>query len=75
MSPAASSSSSPSRSPAWLTATGAPSDINPEFAALARDRLKPGGILYVGHSENFTEHRDLVDLVGKTTYRRKGDAA
>ena len=34
--------------------------------------LKPGGILYVGHSENFTEHRDLVELVGKTTYRRIG---
>ncbi|MFD0669803.1 CheR family methyltransferase [Ramlibacter sp. MAHUQ-53] len=37
--------------------------------------LKPGGILYVGHSENFTEHRDLVELVGKTTYRRIGGAA
>lgn len=36
--------------------------------------LKPGGLLYVGHSENFTEHRDLVDLVGKTTYRRLGGA-
>jgi chemotaxis protein methyltransferase CheR len=31
--------------------------------------LKPGGLLFVGHSENFTEHRDLVDLVGKTAYR------
>lgn len=37
--------------------------------------LKPGGILYVGHSENFTEHRDLLELVGKTTYRRLGGAA
>ncbi len=36
--------------------------------------LKPGGLLYVGHSENFTEHRDLVELVGKTTYRRLGAA-
>lgn len=37
--------------------------------------LKPGGMLYVGHSENFTEHRDLVELVGKTTYRRLGGTA
>lgn len=36
--------------------------------------LKPGGLLFVGHSENFTEHRDLVTLVGKTAYRRVGAA-
>ena len=34
--------------------------------------LRPGGLLFVGHSENFTEHRDLVELVGKTTYRLRG---
>jgi len=32
--------------------------------------LKPGGWLFAGHSENFTEHRDLFNLVGKTAYRR-----
>ncbi len=33
--------------------------------------LRPGGLLFVGHAENFTEHRDLVELVGKTTYRTR----
>ena len=32
--------------------------------------LKPGGLLYVGHSENFTEARDLFRLRGKTVYER-----
>ena len=32
--------------------------------------LKPGGLLYVGHSENFTEARDLFKLRGKTIYER-----
>jgi chemotaxis protein methyltransferase CheR len=32
--------------------------------------LKPGGLLYVGHSENFTEARDLFRLRGKTIYER-----
>ncbi|MDP1901774.1 MAG: CheR family methyltransferase [Rubrivivax sp.] len=32
--------------------------------------MKPGGLLYVGHSENFTESRDLFRLRGKTTYER-----
>lgn len=32
--------------------------------------LKPGGLLYVGHSENFTEARDLFRLRGKTIYQR-----
>ena len=32
--------------------------------------LKPGGLLYVGHSENFTESRDLFRLRGKTIYER-----
>ncbi|MDH4392390.1 MAG: CheR family methyltransferase [Aquabacterium sp.] len=32
--------------------------------------LRPGGLLYVGHSENFTEARDLFHLRGKTIYQR-----
>ena len=32
--------------------------------------LKPGGLLYVGHSENFSEARDLFRLRGKTIYER-----
>lgn len=32
--------------------------------------LKPGGLLFAGHAENFTEHRELFELVGKTVYRR-----
>ncbi|MBC7377544.1 MAG: methyltransferase domain-containing protein, partial [Burkholderiaceae bacterium] len=28
--------------------------------------MKPGGLLVVGHSENFSEHRDLFQLIGKT---------
>jgi chemotaxis protein methyltransferase CheR len=31
---------------------------------------KPGALLYVGHSENFTEARDLFRLRGKTIYER-----
>jgi chemotaxis protein methyltransferase CheR len=31
--------------------------------------LAPGGLLFVGHSENFTQMRDCVELVGKTVYR------
>lgn len=31
-----------------------------------------GGLLMVGHSENFTEHKDLFELRGKTTYVRLG---
>jgi len=30
--------------------------------------LKPGGLLYVGHSENFTDSRDIFRLRGKTIY-------
>ena len=36
--------------------------------------LRPGGLLFIGHSENLTEHRDMVELVGKTAYRRVGKA-
>ena len=32
--------------------------------------LRPDGLLYVGHSENFTESRDLFHLRGKTIYQR-----
>ena len=32
--------------------------------------MKPVGLLYVGHSENFTESRDLFRLRGKTIYER-----
>ena len=32
--------------------------------------LRPGGLLYVGHSENFTDARDLFQLRGKTIYQR-----
>jgi chemotaxis protein methyltransferase CheR len=32
--------------------------------------MKPGSQLYVGHSENFTESRDLFRLRGKTVYER-----
>jgi chemotaxis protein methyltransferase CheR len=32
--------------------------------------LRPGGLLYVGHSENFTDARELFQLRGKTIYAR-----
>jgi chemotaxis protein methyltransferase CheR len=32
--------------------------------------MKPGGLLFVGHSENFTESRDLFRLRGKTIYEK-----
>ncbi|MBS0444445.1 MAG: chemotaxis protein CheR [Proteobacteria bacterium] len=32
--------------------------------------MKPGSLLYVGHSENFNESRDLFQLRGKTIYGR-----
>ena len=32
--------------------------------------MKPGGLLYVGHSENFSGSRDLFRLRGKTVYER-----
>jgi len=32
--------------------------------------MRPGSLLYVGHSENFTESRDLYRLRGKTIYER-----
>lgn len=32
--------------------------------------MKPGGLLFVGHAENFTDSRDLFVLKGKTVYER-----
>ena len=32
--------------------------------------LRPDGLLYVGHSENFSDSRDLFRLRGKTVYER-----
>ncbi|MCK6423600.1 MAG: chemotaxis protein CheR [Burkholderiaceae bacterium] len=32
--------------------------------------MRPGALLFVGHSENFTESRDLFQLRGKTVYQR-----
>lgn len=32
--------------------------------------MKPGGLLFAGHSENFNEARDLFVLRGKTVYER-----
>jgi chemotaxis protein methyltransferase CheR len=34
--------------------------------------MKPGGLLFVGHSENFTDARTLFRLRGKTVYERVG---
>jgi len=33
--------------------------------------MKPGGSLFVGHSENFSDSRDLFVLRGKTVYERQ----
>ncbi len=33
--------------------------------------LRPGGLLFVGHSENFTDCHESVSLRGKTVYQRK----
>jgi chemotaxis protein methyltransferase CheR len=32
--------------------------------------MKPKGLLFVGHSENFSDSKDLFHLRGKTTYQR-----
>ena len=31
--------------------------------------LKPDGLLFAGHSENFTQARDVFALQGRTVYR------
>jgi chemotaxis protein methyltransferase CheR len=33
--------------------------------------MKPGGMLFVGHAENFSDSRDLFILKGKTVYERR----
>lgn len=33
--------------------------------------MAPGGLLFVGHAENFSESRDLFVLKGKTVYERR----
>ena len=33
--------------------------------------LKPGGLLFVGHAENFSDSKDLFVLKGKTVYERR----
>ncbi len=33
--------------------------------------MKPGGILFVGHAESFSDSRDLFVLKGKTAYERR----
>jgi chemotaxis protein methyltransferase CheR len=35
--------------------------------------MKPGGLLFAGHSENFSAHGDLFGLRGKTVYERLPD--
>jgi len=32
--------------------------------------MKPHGLLFVGHSENFSDAKDLFRLRGKTIYER-----
>ncbi|MCY1370904.1 Chemotaxis protein methyltransferase [compost metagenome] len=32
--------------------------------------MKPGGMLFVGHAENFSDARKLFELRGKTVYER-----
>ncbi len=33
-------------------------------------QMRPAGLLYVGHSENFSDSRDIFRLRGKTIYER-----
>ncbi|MPN25580.1 Chemotaxis protein methyltransferase [bioreactor metagenome] len=33
--------------------------------------MRPGGLLFVGHAENFSDSRDLFALKGKTVYERQ----
>ena len=37
--------------------------------------LNPGGLLFVGHSENFSQSRELFTLLGKTVYEVVPEAA
>lgn len=41
-----------------------------QVLARLADNLKPGGLLFAGHSENFTDCREQFELRGKTVYQR-----
>ena len=41
-----------------------------QVLARIHDVMRPGSLLFVGHSENFTEMRELFRLRGKTVYTR-----
>jgi chemotaxis protein methyltransferase CheR len=47
-------------------------DISTKSALVDRfiEKLKPGGWLYIGHSESLIGSHSGLDLVGRTTYRR-----
>jgi chemotaxis protein methyltransferase CheR len=49
-------------------------DASTKSAVLERIHraLRPGGLLFVGHSENFSDRRELFALQGKTVYRKVG---
>lgn len=51
-------------------------DKETQFRILRRlgSHMKPGGLLFVGHSENFTQARDEFVLEGKTVYRFLGSS-
>ena len=46
-------------------------DKETQFAILRRfaPLLSEGGLLFVGHSENFSQARDIFHLLGKTVYQ------
>ena len=44
-------------------------------AAVFAPLLNPGGLLFVGHSENFTRATKHLRLRGKTVYERIGPAS
>jgi chemotaxis protein methyltransferase CheR len=47
-------------------------DANTQRRVLERihHAMKPGGLLFVGHAENFSDSKDLFVLKGKTVYER-----
>lgn len=52
-------------------------DKNTQYKVLHKlaARLRDDGLLFVGHSENFTHGQDILELQGKTVYRlRQGSA-
>lgn len=44
-----------------------------EVLARIHKTMRPGGLLFAGHSENFSAHGDLFALRGKTVYERLAD--